>query len=168
MRHTSFESTFSGRRILYGTWILGSFILVNAYSSVLYAILTVPEPGRPIDTVEDLITAANTDSHYIITKDRSATLASILNATPNNTLYYALKQQHDRLRRPQMRYVSDMVPFLEQEPRNVIFMLKISALVKRYLEAKILLHVGSETLESIYLGWVMRKKDPLVPFFNEV
>lgn len=168
MRHTSFETTFSGHRLLYGTWILGSFILINAYSSVLYAILTVPEPSHPVDTVEDLLTAARTDSHFIITKDRSATMAAILNATPNNTFNYALQQHHYRLHRPQMTYVSDLVPLLEREPRNIIIMLKMSALVKRYLEATVSLHVGSETLEPIYLGWVLRKKDPLKDFFNKV
>lgn len=54
-------------RILVGTWLLISMVLVNSYSSTVISYLTVPKMKPHINTFEDL--ATNKEIGIILLKD---------------------------------------------------------------------------------------------------
>lgn len=158
--------TCTSTRLLYATWAIASFILANAYSSIFYSGLTVPEYEPAIDTVADLIQAARTDSHRIQSLDQSSTLATILNARPADLANYAIQQQIHRLKMPMFTLQAQILPLIEANRRNIIISLSISARASRFVYARKPLHIGSEPMEPIYLAWALPKRSPLTEPFN--
>ena len=162
-----FHYKLNSTRIALASWMLAALLLANAYSSVFYAVLTVPELERPLDTVQQLLRAAQTDSRSIITQQQSAMYASIAEAEPGgHTLYYALQQHMKRTGAVLTSSGSQMIPRIEADPKTVMVTLKNGATVRRFLSASKRLHISSESLELIDLAWLIPKKSPLRTPFN--
>lgn len=146
--------------------MLAALILANAYSSVFYALLTVPEYEKPIDTIEDLVRIATHDTHQIIIKDQSSVHMTIMNATPENGVYYVLRKHLERSKRERLADISAGIPAVEADKRVVYLTVKMGTLARVQLFARKQLHISSEALGAIYLSWVVRKRSPLMVPFN--
>jgi len=90
------QESHQSTRLIYAVWMLSVLILANCYTTLLYSMLTIPEYAPSIDTLEDLETAAKTDSHYILTWSGSSYLSQLIYAEPENHFYYTVGQHINR------------------------------------------------------------------------
>lgn len=155
-------------RILYAVYLFASLILSNAYSSLFYSAITVPQYHRPIDTVADLISATGADKVQLAFKDEAAIQVAIYSAQPGRRFYYHLLQHC--LRRPPIMFGNqkDMISLVEKNKRLVLIALRMNLLSRRYLLAKVPLHISSEPIEYFFIGWALRKRSSLREPFNLV
>lgn len=61
---------------------------------------------------------------------------------------------------------SELIPKAESSSQFVVIALKIFLTANRFLYARKPLHIGSESLASIYLGIALPKRSPLLKPFN--
>lgn len=92
----STNSANSATRLVFAFWILGALILSNAYSSSFYSILVVPAFGNPIDSIDDLIRVAQSDSKFIVMNGRSIYWYDLVNAKADNYVYHTLGMHLNR------------------------------------------------------------------------
>jgi len=77
-------------------WILSALILSNGYSSSFYSILIVPEYDPPIDSTQDLIRSAQSDSKRIVMNGRSIYWYDIAHSDEDNYVYFEVKKHLER------------------------------------------------------------------------
>lgn len=83
-------------RIVYCFWTLGAMVLSIGYSGRLYSILTLSR-SEPLDSAQQLLEAANHDTHNIIVKKNTALWSLIFVATKEeNYLYYSVAEHIKR------------------------------------------------------------------------
>lgn len=156
-------------RILYAVYLFACFILSNSYSSLFYSAITVPTLSRPIDTIEDLVAATSTpDRVRLAFKDEASIKTTIFTAVPQNRLYYHLLMHSRRVPPIVYRYQKEIIPLVESSRRVVLLALKINLLSRRYLAAKVPLHISSEPIEYYFIGWAMRKRSSFKAPFDLV
>lgn len=155
-------------RILYGVYLFACFILSNVYSSLFYSVITVPTLGKPIDTLADLISATSTDSVRLAFKDNAIFKTAIYTSSPKNFIYHHLLQHC--LRRAPIMFTNqrEIIPLVESSQRVVLIAQKIKLYSRRYLEAKVPLHISSESIKNIFIGWAVGRKSPLKEPFDLV
>lgn len=152
-------------RLLIGPWMLALLILTNLYCSVFYSILTVPRYERPIDTIENIAQIARSDSHFILVRRQSTYSRRFTHASPDAGLFYAIGQHIRRTRRELDASVENVIDIVENDPRNVVIRSRLTLVVQRLFYASKKLHIGSESLDSDLIAFMLPKGSPLrVPF----
>lgn len=88
----------NSERLLLATWMITSLILSTVYCTLFFALITVPQYERPIDTREDLLRVAQSDSHFLLTRGHSAFQTMFIYARRNqNALFYEIGRHMNRL-----------------------------------------------------------------------
>ena len=83
-------------RLIFSIWMLTSLILSQAYISSFYSILTFPKMDQFIDTIEDLLVAANSNSKNFLMLEHTSYFDSYKYSLPENYLYYAIGKHLNR------------------------------------------------------------------------
>src|SRR5699024_3790921 len=98
--HSSLNEPLTPMRMIYATWMISGVVLSNLLSSIFYSTLAYPEYEPAIDTVQDIAHIATSDTHYLLTKDRTTLFASFINAQPSDGLLYQIGKHIQRNRQP--------------------------------------------------------------------
>lgn len=159
-------------RLLLASWFLFTTLLFNLYSSGLYSFLAFPIYERPIDTIDDLLRAANGDTHTILTYSKSTFLSPSL--TPDTEYYSSI---FNSLRQHMLRHQVAMLDnpvgslaMMESPSRRYIFILPrtILAYSRHLYKGTVQFHLGSENILSDSKGLVLPKRSPLLAPFNSL
>lgn len=163
------QSQTTTTNLAYLTWMLSCIVLSNIYSSVFYSMLTVPEYGRPIDTLVDLAHIASSDSHRILMKAHSGFQQRFQysSAAKDAPLIDRLIGEHiNRTKTTMIRTQFELVKTAEEQERVVVLGGKLLLTSNRFLFARRPLHIGSEGLGMTYLAVPLAKGSPLLGPFN--
>ncbi len=152
------------------SWLFATLILSNVHSSALYSVITVPQYSEVIETIEQLISAANASTHRIVSKDDGSIDSAVNRAKPVTGVFYAI-QRHIRRNRVKLYHdVREIVPIVESNRQNILLSYEIKLLANRALFASKPLHIGQESISQLYLCWAFNKRKGsmfLVKVFNE-
>lgn len=83
-------------KLLFSTWMIASMILSTAYCTFFFALVTVPEFEKAIDTREDLMKIAISDSHFLLTRGHTSFQSMFLYAKPRATFFYEIGRHMNR------------------------------------------------------------------------
>lgn len=80
-------------RVVYIVWMYLVLIISTLFGSTLFAIVTVPATGRPLDSAEDLLTALRKGSHSLwFVRDFPVT-EWFVNSQPDDSVSYEIGQK---------------------------------------------------------------------------
>lgn len=84
-------------RLLLATWMITSMILSTVYCTLFFSLVAVPQYDRPIDTREDLLRVATSDSHFLLTRGHTAFQTMFIYARRHqNALFYEIGRHMNR------------------------------------------------------------------------
>lgn len=154
----------TGVCLLVGLWILSALILGTFYTSIHFSILTLPRTSKPIDSIEDLIEVANSDSHQIVLSKASLLRQLILSSNKKDRLFYSIKKHLNRTE-SKLKTISQN---LDQFEKMAVFITK-PLINPNFLKTKnVVLHIAQERISADYLSILLRKESPLKKWFDPV
>lgn len=143
--------------------------MVQIYNSSLYSILTVPQYHRAIDTVQDLLESIEHDTHHLLTHTNLGLVQTFLRSKPEeNPVFYSIGRHLNRTRRQMFDTERFLISTVEANPRNVVFSSRSIMEIKRFQEAKIRLHIGSENIVPTYTSLGLEKRSALKESLDKV
>lgn len=80
-------------RVVYIIWMYLVMIISTLFGSTLFSIVTVPASGRPLDSVDDLLTALRKGSHSLWFVKDFPVIEWFVNAQPDDSVYYEIGQR---------------------------------------------------------------------------
>lgn len=162
--------TFSSIQLLYASWMLASLILAQVYSSTFYSALTLAEYEQSIDTIEDLFTAVNHDTHWIYMRNYTFIYTFVTKSTPQDGLLWQIKQHMKRSGKRMIDHSKEIIPTVESDAKSVVIGVEAIFQTNIVLHARqsSLFHISSEPIQSVYLAWTLPKKSPLKNPLNKM
>jgi len=166
--------------MIYGVWLFATLILSTAYSSIFYSILTIPIYDKPIDTIDDLVRVAKSDSHYLLLKGNSFYYTLFSKAKPRYTLFYTIRLHFERYILSEVRaifiviltitilrtkrkmiYNESEIELIESNPKNIVIATRTFLIANRQVYANKPLHIAKESIGFDLVGPMLPKKSPL-------
>lgn len=150
--------------------LLSIFTLCQFYFTALYSMLTVPPFKKPLDTLEDLISAADPSSEYrFYVQNNSFFLEDFFQATPtHNLLYYAIGRKFNSSPDAIFSNQDQVARLLDASPLNVILTDRVGVEVVTLDQLNTTIHLGRENFDTSFSGIIFPKGSPLVLPFNVV
>lgn len=80
-------------RLIYFVWIYLVLVISTLFGSTLYAVVTVPPSRRPLDSVDDLLSALRRGSHSLWFVRDFPVVEWFVNSRPEDAVYYEIGQR---------------------------------------------------------------------------
>ncbi len=159
---TSSTKSQVGVQFLVGLWIVSTLILSTFYTSIYFSILTVPQTTKPIDSIEDLIEVANSDSFQVILTKNSLLHQQIMTSNKDDCLFYAIGQHINRTK-SRIETIMQNVHLFER----VAVYITTPMISTRFLTAKnVVMHIAQDRIAADYLSILLRKECFLKKWFD--
>src|SRR5699024_1387378 len=120
---------------------------------------TVPQTTKPIDSIEDLIEVANSDSYQIVPPKSALMTPQLLNADKQDRLFYAIGQHLNRTK-SRMEIIRQKHDRYE---RDAIYI--TTPLISTRFH-KTMMHIAQDRISADYLSLLLRKGCSLKKLFD--
>ncbi|KAJ6221499.1 hypothetical protein RDWZM_000044 [Blomia tropicalis] len=155
-------------RILLGSWIICTLILSTGYSSAFYSILTIPQYEKPIDSIDALIDAVDSQNYDLINVDKSLYTYHMIYATRENYIFYKLGQNINRTHQRLIFSAKKILWEVNKNPRYIAVLVRTLAVTNIFLNQMKFIHIARENILPDFTSFIYAKNSPLIIPFNQL
>lgn len=130
--------------------------------------LTVPQYGPPIDTLDEFAGVLENDSFQAVIFGRTTYTDYILQSKANSSVFATLARHLRRHQGSVSNKVGETFRLISHRRRYIAISLRIYMAIKRYSTSTVSLHIGSEHLMANFLAIIYPKSSPLTRPFNRL